>query len=164
MEDFKLFLSIVDALGSVATAIGLFITLFKFKKKLKISHEFPVKKSDILLISINNNTIYDSEIKSISFSKGNPKHILKESNIFYTVSFNEFDLTLNPNTNNIVVPKGTIVEVPIPCKCIACNYESIGEAFGKPYDNIFVFVRDNKGHTYSKNTQVNIDYFRKVTK
>ena len=130
MEDFKLFLSIVDALGSVATAIGLFITLFKFKKKLKISHEFPVKKSDILLISINNNTIYDSEIKSISFSKGNPKHILKESNIFYTVSFNEFDLTLNPNTNNIVVPKGTIVEVPIPCKCIACNYESIGEAFG----------------------------------
>ena len=164
MEDFKLFLSIVDAFGSVATAIGLFITLFKFKKKLKISHEFPVKNSDILLISINNNTIYDSEIKSISFSKGNPKHILKESNIFYTVSFNEFDLTLNPNTNNIVVPKGTIVEVPIPCKCIACNYESIGEAFGKPYDSIFVVVRDNKGHTYSKNTQVNIDYFRKVTK
>ena len=36
MEELKIILSVIDAVGSLATAIGVIIALMKFRKKLKI--------------------------------------------------------------------------------------------------------------------------------
>ena len=72
MENFKLILSCLDAIGSIAAAITLFIGLQKMSHKLKIEVEFPVKNSKILLLTVYNNTMFDNEIRSVNFYKGNP--------------------------------------------------------------------------------------------
>lgn len=164
MEYLKLFFEIISAAGSVSTAISVIVLLLKFKKKLKIDCSFPLKKSDIFLITIYNNTVYENEIKSICFSKGNLKNIWKESNIFYCVNFNDFDLEINQNTNDIVIHKDSYIEIPISNKCVACNYETFGEMYGKPFEKIYVCITDKNGHKYHFKTGVNIEYFRKISK
>ncbi|MBR2883173.1 MAG: hypothetical protein IKB93_00120 [Clostridia bacterium] len=162
MENFELILIILDAVGSISAAIGIIVSLVKFSKRLRIIGEFPIRKTDTFLITVYNNTLYDNEIKSICFCKGNAKNLFNESSIFYCVDFNDFNLTLNPNTECAIVPKGSFIEIPVLCKCIACNYNIIGESIGKPYDKIHVLIYDKNGHSYSLNTHRNVDYFRRV--
>ena len=164
MECLELFFEIISAVGSVSTAISVIILLLKFKKRLKIDCNFPLKKSDIFLITIYNNTAYENEIKSICFCKGNPKNIWKESNIFYCVNLNDFDLEINQNTKNLIVHKESYIEIPVSNKCIVCNYETVGEMFGRPFDKIYVCITDKNGHKYYLKTDVNIEYFRKRSK
>ena len=163
MEEFKLVLSVLDAIGSISAAIGIIIALLKFRRRLKIKGEFPIKNSGTFLITVYNNTIYDNEIKSICFCKGNPKSIWGDSSIFYSIEFGDFDLEVNPNTRNAIISKGSCIEIPVQCKCVACNYEIIGESTGKLFDKIYVLVRDKKGHTYCLNTHENIDFFRRIS-
>ena len=160
MDTFKIVLSVVDAIGSIAAAITLIIGLTKFRRKLKVTGEIQLKKSDTYLLSIYNNTLYDSEITGIYLFKGNPLNLFKESPPFYQINLEEYGLTINPNTKNAVISKGSIIEIPIPCKCIACNYKRIGEAIGKPFDKIHILVKDRRGNSYCKNTKQNIDCFR----
>lgn len=163
MEEFKLVLSTLDAVGSISAAIGIIIALLKFRRRLKIKGEFPIKNTGIFLITVYNNTIYDNEIKSVCFCKGDPKSLLGDTSIFYSIEFSDFDLELNPNTKNAIISKESCIEVPVSCKCIACNYETIGESMGKPFDKIYVLVRDNRGNSYSLNTHENIEYFRRIS-
>ena len=163
MGKFEFVLSIIDAVGSISAAIGIFVTALKFRKRLKIKCEFPIRKTDTFLITAYNNTIYDNEIQSVCFCKGNAKNLLKESTIFYCVNFNNMNLTLNPNNECVIVPKGTFLEISVPCKSIADHYNIIGEAIGKPFDKIHVIIYDKNGHSYCLNTHRNIDYFRIVS-
>ena len=163
MEILKLFFEIIGALGSIGTMISAFFLLKKLSSKLKISVEFPIKTPGEILITINNNTSFDNEIKYISFHKGNPNNCWKESSLAYFVDLSETGFSTNPNTGNIIIEKNSSLEIPIPCKCVACNYDTLGEMFGKPFDTIFVLVKDRKGHKYCRNTHCNIEYFRKVS-
>ena len=164
MNCLELIFEIIGAVGSISTAISVILLLFKFRKKLKITCSFPLKNSEIFLITIYNNTLYDNEIKSVCFSKGNQKSIFKESNIFFVVNLNEYNLEINQHTKNIIVHIESYVEIPISHKCIACNYETVGEMFGKPFEKIYVCVTDKNGHKYYLKTGVNIEYFRIVSK
>lgn len=164
MNYLELVFEIIGAVGSISTAISVIILLFKFRKKLKITCTFPLKNSGIFLITIYNNTMYDNEIKSICFSKGNQKNIWKQSNMFFYVNFNDYSLEINQHTKNLIVHKESYIEIPISHKCIACNYETVGEMFGKPFEKIYVCVTDKNGHKYYLKTGVNIEYFRKISK
>ena len=160
MENFKLILSCLDAIGSIAAAITLFIGLQKMSHKLKIEVEFPVKNSKILLLTVYNNTMFDNEIRSVNFYKGNPSNLFSTVSMFCSINLPDYSLDINPNTGNVIISKGSYVEIPIPCQYIACNYANIVEAIGKPYDKIYLAVRDRCGKTYHKNTGENIDFFR----
>ena len=161
MQAFTIIFSIINAIGSLATAITLIIALTKFSRKLKVKGEFPIKNNGIYLLSIYNNTLYDNEIKGIFLCKGNPLNLSNNnSTIYYALNFEDYDLTINPNTKNAIIHKDSCIEIPIPCKCIACNYKTIGEAIGKPFDKIYIFVKDKRGKSYCVNTGENADFFR----
>lgn len=162
MDKFELALKIIDAIGSVSAAIGIVIALNKFSKKLKVVGEFPVRNRGTYLLSIYNDTVYDNEIKSITFFKGNPQSSRTESSAFWSLYFNDFDLPKSANTKNIFVEKGGCVEIPIPCKLIVKNYDIIGEAMGKPFDKIYISICDKNGRYYYISTNENIDYFRLI--
>lgn len=160
MEAFKLVLEVLQAVGAVATAISLIVLLSKYRTKLKVNGEMPIKNTDRYLISIYNNTPYDNEITSISFWKGNPVNVFSSPSLFFSVDFSSVGQPINENTKNISLPKESNVEIPIPCNSIALNYSNIGEAVGKVYDTIYVLIRDRRGHKYCINTHSNIDMFR----
>ena len=161
MKYFDLLCRTAGALGSIAAVVGVIITLASYRKKLKVTGEFPIRNSNVFVIRIANSRNCDNEVKSIDFIKGNPRK--SESHIFHSVSFSGYTEHLNPTTNNIIVPHSSYVDIPVPCKCVACNYKKIGEAFGKPFDTIFVQVRDVNGNTYSINTNANVNFFRKLS-
>ena len=52
MEAFKLVLEVLQAVGAVATAISLIVLLSKYRTKLKVNGEMPIKNTDRYLISI----------------------------------------------------------------------------------------------------------------
>ena len=115
MQTFTIIFSIINAIGSIATAITLIIALSKFTRKLKVKGEFPIKNSGIYLLSIYNNTLYDNEIKAIFLCKGNPANLFTDNySIYYTINFEEYDLTINPNTKNAIIHKDSCIEIPIP--------------------------------------------------
>ena len=161
METCTIVFSIINAIGSLATAITLIIALTKFSRKLKVKGEFPIKNSGTYLLSIYNNTLYDNEIKGVFLCKGNPLNLLTDNySIYHTINFEEYGLTINPNTKNAIIHKDSCIEIPIPCKCIACNYKTIGEAIGKPFDKIYILVKDKRGKSYCVNTGANVDFFK----
>lgn len=159
MEELKIILSVIDAVGSLATAIGVIIALMKFRKKLKIKGEVPLKKADAYLLTIYNNTVYDSEIECVSLFKGNPR---KNGIPLNTVSFDNMKEYINPNNKNIVVGKDSRIYFPISFQCIVSNYDVVEETVGKVFDDIYILIEDNKGNFYIHNTERNIDYFRKL--
>lgn len=161
MQTLTIIFSIVNAIGSIATAITLIIALTKFSRKLNVKGEFPIKNSGIYLLSIYNNTLYDNEIKEIFLYKGNPSNLfISNSTICYALNFEDYDLTINPNTKNVIIHSDSYIEIPIPCKCIACNCKTISEAIGKPFDKIYIYVKDKRGKSYCVNTGKNADFFR----
>lgn len=162
METFKFILSIIEAIGSIATAISLIILLTKYRKRLKVSGELPIKNSRHYLLKIYNSTMYDSEICSISLFKGNPKSTIRDSVFISSIPFENEDLIYNPNTKNLLIPKDSCVEYPIPHETIVDAYQTIGESFGKPFDKIYIFLHDNKGFAYSVNTKINIDGYKRL--
>lgn len=161
MKYFDFVCGIVGTLGSIATVVTVIITLASYRTKLKVSGQFPIRNSNEFVIRIANTRKCDSEIKSIVFFKGNPNK--SDSYVFHCVSFSDYNEHLNPTTNNIIVPHASYVDIPVPCKCVACNYKKIGEALGKPFDTIFVQVKDVNGNTYSINTNANVEFFRKLS-
>lgn len=164
METFKLVLEVCQAVGAFATAISLIVLLSKYRSKLKVDGEMPIKNVDQYLIRVYNNTAYDNEITSISFWKGNPVSFFSSASLFFLVSFSSVGQPINENTRNISLPKESNIEIPIPCHSITLNYDNIREAIGKPYDTIYVLIRDRRGHKYCINTHSNIDMFRIVSK
>lgn len=159
MEILKIVLSVFEAIGTIATAITLIIALMKFRKKLKIKGGVPLKKPDAYLLSIYNNTLYDSEIESVCLFKGNPKFNGIPLN---TVSFDNLKLQINPANKNIVIDKSTRIDLPISLGCIIGSYDIVRETVGKVFDDIYILIKDNKGNHYIHNTEMNIDYFRKL--
>ena len=164
MEAFKLVLEVMQAVGAVATAISMIVLLSKYRTKLKVDGEMPIKKANQYLIRIYNNTAYDNEITSISFWKGNPVNLLSSPSLFFSVELSSTGHPTNENTRNISLPKESTVEIPISCQSILLNYDNIGEATGKVYDTIYVLIRDRRGHKYCINTHSNIDVFRIASK
>ena len=150
--------SCLDAIDAIASVINSIPIIRKLSHGLNIEVEFPIKNGNILLLTAYNNTDYDNEIESVNFYKGRPSSAF--SSIFYSLDLQDCNHDTNPNTGNIIVQKRSHVEISIPCQCIACNYANIGEAIGKPYDKIYLAVRDRCGKTYHKNTGRNIDFFR----
>lgn len=160
MEKLGIALSVINAIGSIATAITLIIGLRKLGTRLKVTGEHFIKKSDTFFLSIYNNTLYDNEIEKVCLFKGNPLCLFKESFPIYILNLEGFGLEINPNTKNAIINKGSKVEIPIPCKCVSCNYKRMGEAFGKVYEKIYILVKDRRGKYYCINTKMNADAFR----
>ena len=161
MNSLNLALEIIQAIGAIATAVSVILLLTKLSKKLKVSGEMPIKNSNEYLVSIYNNTPYDNEITSIQFWKGNPIGAFSSSpSLFFLVDLSYTGQLINENTQNIILPKDSYVDIPIPCCDIALHYEKIGEAIGKPYDTIYILIRDRRGHKYCINTHYNVDMFR----
>ncbi len=151
---------LIDAIGSIATAIAVIITLAPYRTRLKISGEIPIRKSKNYVLNIVNPRNRDNEIKAIMFCKGNPRS--SQCHIFYCVEFSHFQDNLNPHTNNVMIPSMKNIELSIPCGCIVCNYDIVGEPFGKPFDTIYIRIKDIRGNIYTVNTHCNIDLFRNV--
>ena len=40
------------------------------------------------------------------------------------------------------------------------SYKTIGEAIGKPFDKIYILVKDKRGKSYCVNTGANVDFFK----
>lgn len=161
MSSLNLALEIIQAIGAIATAVSVILLLSKLSKKLKVNGEMPLKNTNEYLISIYNNTAYDNEITSIAFWKGNPLGALSTSpSLFFLVDLSGTGQPINENTHNIILPKESYIEIPIPCRDIALHYEEIGEAIGKPYDTIYILIRDRRGNKYCINTHYNVDMFK----
>lgn len=155
-----LFFSIIDAIGSIATAVAVVVALAPFRTKMKVDGGFPLKQTDVFVISVANTRNRDNEIKAITFFKGSPKK--SDSHPFYNVDLSKYEAQVNPKTNNILIPREGCVDIEISCKCIVCNYEKLGEAVGRHLDTIFVVLRDIKGNKYYINTHANADFYRKL--
>lgn len=160
MNSFRLALEIIQALGAIATSVSVILLLLKFNSKLKIRGEIPIKNGEEYLVSIYNNTVYDNEIVSISFWKGNPLSLFSSPTLFYSLNLSSTGHPINENTQNIILSKNSYIEIPISCHDIALNYDTIGEAIGKLYDTIYVLVKDRRGNKYCINTHSNVDMFR----
>ena len=164
MSSFLLALEIIQAVGAIATAVSVILLLLKFKKRLKVSGEIPIRNAGEYLIRIENNTLYDNEIVSITFWKGNPVNLMTSPVLFFSPELSSIEQQINENTHNVIIPKDSHIEIPIPCYDIAINYEHIGEAIGKLYDTIFVLIKDHRGNKYCINTHSNTDMFRLESK
>lgn len=157
MEWYDLLLRIIDAVGSVATAIALIITLQQFRTKLKIRGEFSLNKTNTYVLSIKNGTRFDCEIDSICFYQGNPSK--EKSTCFYHLDFKEYIEFINPNTNNIRVFSNKSIALPIDCKCVGCNYAKHSSVFKNPYSPVYIRITDTKGHSYKVYTEINAVFF-----
>ena len=160
MNPFLLALEIIQAVGAIATAVSVILLLLKFKKRLAISGEILIRNTERYLIRIENNTLYDNEIESITFWKGNPIKTTTTPVLFFCPELSTLGQQINKNTHNVIIPKGVHIEILIPCHDIAIHYEGIGEAVGKLYDTIYILVKDLRENKYCINTHSNIDVFR----
>lgn len=161
MSDCGLVFNVIDALGSIATAVAEFIALQPNLKRLKISGDFALNNAGKFVIHIYNPRNRDIEVKSICYFKGNPN---KENSFFFGMKkFDKDETTVNTNTNNLLVAHNSSVDIPIECKCIACEYDTIGESLGKPHDKIYILIRDSLGHRYCIDTKVNAEFFKKMS-
>lgn len=160
-QNFDFILRIIDAVGSVATAITLIIAIVKFKPRLRIIGECLLRDNNHYLITAYNNKNTDIEIETISFYKGNPRKI--GSFPVYFVDYDENGAEVNPASKRIIVKKDSHVDVLVSFQKIVDGYDNTGEAIGKPFDILYVVVRDNKGNRYVINTKHNVEYFRKLS-
>ena len=161
MSNLSLIFNSIDALGSIATAVAVIIALQPFFKRLKVSGDFSLNNTGKFVIHIYNPRNRDIDIIGIHYYKGNPNRT--NSFCFGGNEFDEKAATANVNTHNLLVSHNSSVDIPIDCKCIACKYDTIGEAFGKPHDKIYILIRDSLGHRYCIDTKANAEFFKKIS-
>lgn len=161
LEVFQLIVNIMSLLASIATVMMFLKIYWDLNAKLKIKGELPFLKCEHYNIYAFNRKVFDAEIISISFSKGNPSG--SNGHIFGTINNLDYPEFINSKNNYFIIPKGDSIIISIPLETIIKQYDAnIGEAFGKPYDNIFICIRDNCGRRYNINTNGNIDFWRKI--
>lgn len=161
MSSISIVLEVIQAIGAIATAISVFIIIKKMRKKLIVSGEVPIRKNKVFVITVTNNTDCDSEIIAINLFKGSPRSF--NSVLFDSIGFDSLGVSLNSSTNNIIVPSKSTINVAIPFSFIVNSYDkTVGEMIGKPFDTIYVEVKDNHGYRYYLNSKYNIDFYRKI--
>lgn len=159
LDILNIVLSSISAVGSIATIITLFISIRKLFGKLIIKGELPIRNSKCYYINIYNSRVFDKEVVSISFVKGNPK---TNDSHYFGVLRNENYAELINAKKHFVISKNDSISIEIPTKTIVSEYINIGEALGKPYDTIYIAIKDNNGKRYYINTHYNIDFFNKL--
>ena len=158
LEILNIILSSISAVGSIATIITLIFSIRKLFGELIIKGELPTRNSKCYFINIYNPRVFDKEVVSISFVKGNPK---KSNSHYFGVLRNEKYAEHINAKKHFVIPKNDSISIEIPTKTIISEYNCIGEAWGKPYDTIYISINDNNGKRYYINTHYNIEFFKK---
>lgn len=162
LEVFQLIVNIMSLLASIATVLMFLKIYWDLNAKLKIKGESPLFKCGQYNIYIFNRKVFDAEIITILFFKGNPSS--SNSYIFGRLNNLNYPELINPKSNNILIPKNDSIIISVPLETIVKQYDNnIGESLGKPYDNIYISIRDNCGKRYNINTNGNIDFWRKIS-
>ena len=125
---------IIGAAGSLASILAVCLTLFRLRRRLKITAKREVLESCPYVIRIHNTTNVDSGIESIAFYKGNPGNT--SSVILYARQMIE-------DNNFMRIQKGKSYEVSfLPREIVDGFWIDQDKAFGRPTDKIFIYVTD----------------------
>jgi len=145
--------NIIGALGSVATAIMLIISMLPFRSRLKIEGSIESINKTQYVLRIYNTRNTDNGIICIDFFKGSPN---RESHLLNALQITE-------EGHYMRIPKDSAKEIYLdPSEFVDDYWRRMGNAFGKPTDKVYILIRDIKGHRYVINTGVNMDFFKAI--